>query len=275
MNEKSPLTFAGGKVVNNIPVDKGIVPYLYRSGFMSLCAQDCQGNTLLHTSLQSGNQALSSIILNYMTEEADRSSVFKAINIQNCDGDTPLHVAARKYKQSKLLLDLVELGAKLGVPNKRNKVVDYDADNNNNNNYDETEDDDDETDNNVATDSSSLSSVSLVLLSPDWEKDIKAPTPSAPTPPPLVPVPDLVKKLNEPVSENKDKAPILPTGPVKDNKDGESATYSSTSSDSQLPEWLTIADKPDVPPVVSNSSSVGEDKDNPNPAPPTNSNLFL
>ena len=49
--------------------DSAIVPFSYRNGFMKLCTQDCQGNTLLHTSLQSRNQSVTSSILNYMTEE--------------------------------------------------------------------------------------------------------------------------------------------------------------------------------------------------------------
>jgi ankyrin repeat protein len=226
--------------------DSAIVPFLYRSGFMKLCAQDSQGNTLLHTSLQTRNQSITSSILNFMIEEADHSSVSRALNLQNCDGDTPLHIAARVYPDSRLIMELISLGAKLGIPNKENKVVDFDE--------------------NISVttpDTQSTLSLSSGLLTPDWEKEIGTPPKSTST---SVPPGALI-------DNNNDKAPIpVPTDtPVKDGD----ANYSSTSSDSKLPDWLTIAEKPPTPPLT----KIDEDGTKPMSATNNNNNnlnnLFL
>ena len=207
-----------------------IVPFLYRSGFMKLCTQDCKGNTLLHTSLEADNQMLTSSILNYMMEEADRSDVVRAINLQNGDGDTPLHVAARMYPDSRLILEFVSLGAKLGVPNKDNNVVDY---------YEEEEK------KAVVDDTESITPNSLTLsslLTPDWEKEIGAP--SAPS-----------SHSVNPELASGDKVPTAVATataiPVHDDAD-----ISSTSSDDRkLPEWMTLAETKQTPSQETNNKN--------------------
>ena len=211
---------------------------------MKLCAQDCKGNTLLHTSLESNNQMLTSTILNYMTEEADRGDVVKAINLQNDDGDTPLHVSARTYPNSKLILELVSLGAKLGVPNNDNNVVDYD---------------DVDDDNRRCTESSDNEPVSLTfvtlslsssLLTPDWEKEIGAP--SAPSSHSVNR--ELASGNNVPTAAA--AATTTPTAvPVHDISE-----LSSTSSDDRkLPEWMTMAAEtnPPLPQETTNKNNIG------------------
>ena len=206
---------------------------------MKLCAQDCKGNTLLHTSLESNNQMLTSTILNYMTEEADRGDVVKAINLQNDDGDTPLHVSARTYPNSKLILELVSLGAKLGVPNNDNNVVDYDDDDKRR--YAES------SDNEPVSLTFVTLSLSSSLLTPDWEKEIGAP--SAPS----------SHSVNRELASG-DNVPTIATPPPTAVPVHDISELSSTSSDDRkLPEWMTMAAEtnPPLPQETTNKNNIG------------------
>ena len=97
------------------------VKSLLVSGFLCMRHQNEDGNTLLHISLFQDNPTLTKTLIDHVIKTGDTV----AINLANEDGDTPLHVAARLYPQERVILDLVDAGAKLGVCNNNDEVVDF------------------------------------------------------------------------------------------------------------------------------------------------------
>lgn len=99
-----------------------VVFTLFKSGFLNPAAQDQNGNTLLHASLEHGSAGLINLLLDLYDKFENVADI---VNIQNKRGDTPLHIAARKFPQTQLILDLLDLGAKTGIANKALEVVDF------------------------------------------------------------------------------------------------------------------------------------------------------
>ena len=126
---------------------------LYNSGFLDPCVQDCEGNTILHLSLLDKNEELTDTILKCYKEGPQKSKAEEAINLQNIEGDTPLHIAARVYPNSELILALIDLGAQTDVVNKKMEIVSYEE-------LPEEEEEEEER------------QTTIVLVSPGWDKEI-------------------------------------------------------------------------------------------------------
>lgn len=97
------------------------VKSLLVNGFLCTRKQNDDGNTLLHLALFERNGDLVDTLLEFISANQDTD----ALNLQNDDGDTPLHVAARLYPKNKVIMDLVNAGAELGIHNNKNEIVDY------------------------------------------------------------------------------------------------------------------------------------------------------
>lgn len=98
---------------------------LLDSGFLDPRATDCDSNTLLHLALEQNNKRLISAIVTHYKGASDRGKIKEAINMQNVDKDTPLHLAARHFARSPLVLTLIDAGAKTGIVNKARQVVEF------------------------------------------------------------------------------------------------------------------------------------------------------
>lgn len=148
-------------------LDNDTVFLLLGSGFLDPCYQDCEGNTLLHLSILDGNHSLTEKLLHFF-KQGEQTHIGRAINLQNNNGDTPLHIASRKFPKSRLVLLLVELGAQMGIPNHANEVVEM-----------EDEEVEVEQDTEVIVQSPTTSVTNtIVLLSPGWEKMLSSTTSS-------------------------------------------------------------------------------------------------
>lgn len=97
------------------------VRILLTSGLLSLNAKSEDGNTPLHNALLQKNLPFAQLLVKFLQQNPNTT----AINAKNNQGDTPLHIAARLFPQQKIVLDLVDAGAKLGIPNKADEVVDF------------------------------------------------------------------------------------------------------------------------------------------------------
>lgn len=98
-----------------------------KSGLFEPLDTDSNGNTLLHKSIQESNIPLAILIVDYYKSQANHPEILAAVNHQNHHGDTVLHLLARYYPESELMLTLISLGAELKVPNDDGEIVAFEG----------------------------------------------------------------------------------------------------------------------------------------------------
>lgn len=81
--------------------------------------KDNNGNTILHTAIYKRNWELINSLLKQIVEY----NMFHILNIQNNDGDTPLHIAVRRLPLNRLSNQLIEMGADISIENNRGQVI--------------------------------------------------------------------------------------------------------------------------------------------------------
>lgn len=103
-------------------MDIATIQMLVSNGMLSPNALDKEKNTLLHLALKT-TLPLAAKVLDLYKTIPDGAS--KVVNAQNTDGDTALHIAARQYPKNPIISDLISLGGKTGVPNKKGEKVGF------------------------------------------------------------------------------------------------------------------------------------------------------
>lgn len=88
-------------------------------GFSNLQARDAYGNTRLHQYLAQGEVDKALELLDDIT----RTGNAELLNIQNFQGDTPLHIAVRNYPMNKVSNLLITLGADPNIKNKSGEYI--------------------------------------------------------------------------------------------------------------------------------------------------------
>lgn len=95
---------------------------LLRRGFINLDNSDEAGNNVLHIAIHVDEQLAMAVLDRLRLSPA--KLVYKVVNHKNVVGDTPLHVATRKYPpQSEILQQLLTFRPKTDVPNKEGERV--------------------------------------------------------------------------------------------------------------------------------------------------------
>lgn len=80
---------------------------------------DEHGNTILHNALNKKDVKLISEVLARVVSTGDN----RILNVQNKQGDTPLHIAVRKYPLDKVSNLMISLGASPHIVNKKHERV--------------------------------------------------------------------------------------------------------------------------------------------------------
>jgi hypothetical protein len=84
-----------------------------------LVSSDENGNTILHQALLDRDWQLIGTILGRIVSTGDKN----VLNAQNNDGDTPLHIAVRKYPLNKVSNLMITLGASTRIANKKHEII--------------------------------------------------------------------------------------------------------------------------------------------------------
>jgi hypothetical protein len=84
-----------------------------------LVSSDENGNTILHQALLDRDWQLVGTILGRIVSTGDKN----VLNAQNNDGDTPLHIAVRKYPLNKVSNLMITLGASTRIANKKHEII--------------------------------------------------------------------------------------------------------------------------------------------------------
>jgi hypothetical protein len=85
----------------------------------NLESKDKNGNTILHTAIYKRNWSIIHRLLNYIFDNDE----ICALNTQNEDGDTPLHIAVRRLPLNQLSCTLIKMGARTDIPNKCGETI--------------------------------------------------------------------------------------------------------------------------------------------------------
>lgn len=98
-------------------VDADTILFLVEQGIVCPKRKGNGGNTIVHLAFLTGNENVARSVLEVAKNDTD------SLNIQNDDGDTPLHIAVRVFPRHSLLIELLDAGAATSIANGNGEIV--------------------------------------------------------------------------------------------------------------------------------------------------------